>query len=70
MAPTPVLSPGELHGQEPGGLQSTGLPRVGHDCVTNTSEALTFMEQQALMMEKETAPTPTSSPRIAQWAAV
>ena len=23
--------------EEPGGLQSTGLQRVGHDCVTNTS---------------------------------
>ena len=23
--------------EEPGGLRSTGLQRVGHDCVTNTS---------------------------------
>ena len=28
--PTPVL-PGESQGQEPGGLPSMGLQRVGHD---------------------------------------
>ena len=27
---TPVFSPGEFHGEEVGGLQSTGLQRVGH----------------------------------------
>ena len=34
--PTPVFLHGKCHGQEPGGLQSTGSQRVGHDCVTNT----------------------------------
>ena len=29
--PTPVFLPGEFHRQEPGGLQSIGLQRVGHD---------------------------------------
>ena len=29
--PTPIFLPGESHGQEPGGLQSMGLQRVGHD---------------------------------------
>ena len=29
--PTPVVLPGESHGDEPGGLQSMGLQRVGHD---------------------------------------
>ena len=29
--PTPVVSPGESHGEESGGLQSIGLQRVGHD---------------------------------------
>ena len=29
--PTPIFLPGESHGQEPGGLQSIGLQRVGHD---------------------------------------
>ena len=33
--PTPVFLPGESHGhKEPGGLQSMGLQRVGHDLVT------------------------------------
>ena len=29
--PTPVFLPGESHREEPGGLQSMGLQRVGHD---------------------------------------
>ena len=29
--PTPVFLLEEFHGQEPGGLQSMGLQRVGHD---------------------------------------
>ena len=30
--PTPVFLPGESHGQEdPGGLQSSGSQKVGHD---------------------------------------
>ena len=31
--PTPIFLPGEFHGQrsQPGGLQSMGLQRVGHD---------------------------------------
>ena len=30
--PTPVFLPGEFHGQrKPGGLQSMGLQRVGHN---------------------------------------
>ena len=29
--PTPVFLPGESQGQEPGGLPSMGLHRVGHD---------------------------------------
>ena len=33
---TPVFLPGEFHGQEPGGLQSVGSQRAGHDWVTNT----------------------------------
>ena len=41
--------------EEPGGLQCTGLPRVGHNWVTNTSEVLTFIEWQTLTMEKEMA---------------
>ena len=28
---TQVFLPGEFHGQEPGGLQSLGSQRVGHD---------------------------------------
>ena len=28
---TPVFLPGEFHGQEPGGLQSMGSERAGHD---------------------------------------
>ena len=35
--PTPVLLPGKSHGAEPGGLQSTGSLRVGHDWVTSLS---------------------------------
>ena len=31
MATTPIFLPGEFHGQEPGGLQSIGSQRVGHD---------------------------------------
>ena len=31
MATTPVLLPGESYGEEPGGLQSRGSQRVGHD---------------------------------------
>ena len=31
MVPTPVLLPGKSCEREPGGLQSVGLPRVGHD---------------------------------------
>ena len=35
--PTPVFLPGESHGQgEPGGLQSMGSQRVGHNWATNT----------------------------------
>ena len=35
--PTPVLLPGESPGTvHPGGLQSMGLQRLGHDCATNT----------------------------------
>ena len=30
--PTPVFLPGESQGWEPGGLQSMGSHRVGHDC--------------------------------------
>ena len=40
MATTPIFLPGEFHGQEPGGLQSIGSQRVGHDWATNT---LTWM---------------------------
>ena len=29
--PTPVFLPGKSHTEEPGGLQSIGSPRVGHD---------------------------------------
>ena len=29
--PTPVFLPGECHGLQPGGLQSMGLQRAGHD---------------------------------------
>ena len=29
--PTPVFLPGELYTEEPGGLQFTGLQRLGHD---------------------------------------
>ena len=37
MAPPPVLLPGESQQtEEPGGLQSMGLQRAGHDWVTNT----------------------------------
>ena len=32
--PTPEFLPRESHGQEPGGLQSMGSQRVGHDLVT------------------------------------
>ena len=36
--PTPVFLPGEFpRTEEPGSPQSTGMQRVGHDCVTNTS---------------------------------
>ena len=36
--PTPVLLPGKIPWtEEPGGLQSMGLQRVGHDCVTKLS---------------------------------
>ena len=34
--PTPGFWPREFHGQEPGGLQSMRLQRVGHDSVTFT----------------------------------
>ena len=35
--PTPVFLLGEFHGQEePGGLQSTGSQKVGHDRAINT----------------------------------
>ena len=34
--PTPVFLSGKFHRQEPGGLQSMGLQRVGHDWATNT----------------------------------
>ena len=35
--PTPVLLPGESHGQRiPGGLWSMGSKRVGHNLVTDT----------------------------------
>ena len=38
MATTPVFLPGESHGQreDPGGLQSMGWQRVGHNWATNT----------------------------------
>ena len=42
--------------EQPSGLQSTGLQRVGHNWATNTSEVLTFTEWQALALEKEMAP--------------
>ena len=29
--PTPVILPGEFHGEEPGGLQSPGSQKVGND---------------------------------------
>ena len=29
--PTPVFLPGEFHGEDPGGLQSMGSHRAGHD---------------------------------------
>ena len=35
--------------QEPGGLQSMGLPRVGHDCMTNT---FNFKEEERAEKEK------------------
>ena len=35
LLPTPVFLPGESHEQEPGGLQSMGSQRVGHNQVTN-----------------------------------
>ena len=34
--PTPVFLPAESSKEDPGGLQSMGSPRVGHDSVTNT----------------------------------
>ena len=37
--PTPVFSPGESHGQEPGGLQSMGSQRVRHNWATKHSMA-------------------------------
>ena len=36
--PTPVLSPGESWTEEPGGLQSTGSERVGHDRATKQQQ--------------------------------
>ena len=45
--PTPVLLPGESHGQrEPGGLQSVGLQRVGHDWATFTSRHIDLLVVQ------------------------
>ena len=44
--PTPVLLPGESHGwrspwmEKPGGLQSMGLQRVGHDWATSLTHSL------------------------------
>ena len=40
--PTPVVLPGESHGQEPGGLPAMGSQRVGHDWATNTFTSLFF----------------------------
>ena len=38
-----VLLPGEFHGtEEPGGLQSMGSQRVGHNCATNFLSSLFF----------------------------
>ena len=36
--PTPVFSPGESHGEQPGRLQSMGLQKVGHDSVTKEQQ--------------------------------
>ena len=35
--PLPVFLPGKSHGEEPGGLSSTGWPRIEHDWATSLS---------------------------------
>ena len=42
--PTPLFWPGELHGQEPGGLLSMRSQRVGHGWATST---FTFLYRQS-----------------------
>ena len=61
--PTPVLLPGKSHGQrreEPGGLQSMGSLRVGHDWVTSLS-LFTFMHGR-----RKWQPTPVFLPGESQ----
>ena len=36
--PTPIILPGKSHRQEPGGLQSMGSQRVGHDLVAKPQQ--------------------------------
>ena len=39
--PTPVFLPGQFHRQEePGNLQSMGLPRVRHDLMTEDTQKI------------------------------
>ena len=59
--PTPVLLPGKFHGsEEPGGLQSLGSGRVGHNWVTSLS-LFTFMHWR-----KKWQPTPVFLPGESQ----
>ena len=67
--PAPVPLPGQSHGREPGGLQSMGSLRVGHDWATSFS-LFTFMHWR-----RKRQPTPVFLPgesqgRGAWWAAV
>ena len=58
MGTSPVFLPGEFHGQEPGGLQSMGLQRVGHDWETwhfmlITSHYLWILSEFCLRTQKQ-----------------
>ena len=39
--PTPVFLPGKFHGEKPGGLQSMGSQRVGHNLATEHAHSFT-----------------------------
>ena len=47
--PTPVFLPGESPWmEEPGGLQSMGLQRVGHDLATNTQTWIICVQERSI----------------------